>query len=78
MEKEAVYVTNGISHARKLLHKGCRVFLLGGELKKETEALIGAEALESLGKYNFTKGFWVRMGFIMNMESLRRILMKLL
>ena len=57
MEKEAVYVTNGISHARKLLHKGCRVFLLGGELKKETEALIGAEALESLEKYNFTKGF---------------------
>ena len=53
LEKEAVYVTNGISHARKLLHKGCRVFLLGGELKKETEALIGAEALESLEKYNF-------------------------
>ena len=58
LEKEAVYVTNGISHARKLLHKGCRVFLLGGELKKETEALIGAEALESLEKYNFTKGFF--------------------
>lgn len=34
VEKEAVYVTNGIAHARKLLQKGCRVFLLGGELKK--------------------------------------------
>lgn len=57
-EKEAVYVTNGIVHARKLLQKGCRVFLLGGELKKETEALIGAEAVQSLKKYNFTKGFF--------------------
>lgn len=58
VEKEAVYVTNGITHARKLLQKGCRVFLLGGELKKETEALIGTEAVESLKKYNFTKGFF--------------------
>lgn len=57
-EREAVYVTNGIVHARKLLQKGCRVFLLGGELKKETEALIGAEAVNSLQKYNFTKGFF--------------------
>lgn len=58
LEKEAVYVTNGIAHARKLLQKGCKVFLPGGELKKKTEALIGADAVENLKKYNFTKGFF--------------------
>ena len=52
--------------------------MLGGELKKETEALIGAEALESLEKYNFTKGFFGANGITMNMESPRRISMKLL
>lgn len=58
MEKDAVYVTNAIGHAQKLLKKGCRVFLLGGELKETTEAIVGAEAVESLRKYNFTKGFF--------------------
>ena len=31
VEQEAIYVTNAIGHAQKLLQKGCRVFLLGGE-----------------------------------------------
>lgn len=57
-EREAVYVTNAILHARKLSKKGCRVFLLGGELKESTEAIVGAQALESLDKYHFTKGFF--------------------
>ena len=34
VEQEAIYVTNAIGHAQKLLQKGCRVFLLGGELKR--------------------------------------------
>lgn len=57
-EQEAVYVTNAIGHAQKLLKKGCRVYLLGGELKETTEAIVGAEAIEGLKKYNFTKGFF--------------------
>lgn len=57
-EQDAVYVTNGILQARKLIQKGCRVFLPGGELKESTLALVGAEAIASLGKYNFTKGFF--------------------
>lgn len=58
VEKDAVYVTNAISHARKLSQKGCKVFLLGGELKETTEAIVGAEAMESLDRYHFTKGFF--------------------
>ena len=58
VEQEAIYVTNAIGHAQKLLQKGCRVFLLGGELKEVTEAIVGAEAIDSLKRYNFTKGFF--------------------
>ena len=55
---KAVFVTNAISHAKLLSEKGCRVYILGGEFKSQTEAIVGDEAIESLQKYNFTKGFW--------------------
>ena len=32
--------------------------IIGGEFKASTEAVVGAEAVESLDKYNFTKGFF--------------------
>ncbi|MGX8687729.1 MAG: DeoR/GlpR family DNA-binding transcription regulator [bacterium] len=56
-EKKAVFVTNSVMHARKLAHKGCRVFMTGGELKASTEALVGAMAVEDLRRYHFTKAF---------------------
>ena len=56
--RDVVCVTNAISHARELMKQGARVFLLGGELKAVTEAIVGAEAVECLKKYNFTKGFF--------------------
>lgn len=55
---DAVFVTNAISHAKQLSEKGCRVYILGGEFKSQTEAIVGEEAVETLDKYNFTKGFW--------------------
>lgn len=54
---KAVFVTNGIDHARRLTQKGIKVYLLGGELKLVTEAMIGATALDMLRQYNFTKCF---------------------
>lgn len=57
-ERQAVYVTNAITHAKKLAERGCTVYLLGGEFKAVTEAIVGEEAAEMLEKYNFTKGFW--------------------
>lgn len=57
-ETNATYVTNTVTHARKLLEKGCTVFLIGGKLKPLTEAIVGSEALASILKYNFTIGFW--------------------
>lgn len=57
-ERQAVYVTNAITHAKKLAERGCTVYILGGEFKAVTEAIVGEEAVVTLGKYNFTKGFW--------------------
>lgn len=51
-EYDVIYVTNGITHARKLMNAGFKVHLIGGEIKAVTEAL------EQLDKYNFTKGFF--------------------
>lgn len=56
-EKRATFVTNGIVHAKKLMHKGIKTIVIGGELKETTEAIIGAEAVENLRRYNFTKCF---------------------
>lgn len=56
--KQAVFVTNAITHAKKLADLGCTVYILGGEFKAVTEAIVGEEAVVTLEKYNFTKGFW--------------------
>ena len=55
---DAVFVTNAIGHAKKLAEHGCKVYILGGEFKAVTEAIVGEEAVFTLDKYNFTKGFW--------------------
>ena len=56
--KKAVFVTNGFSHARKLSEAGFVTYILGGEVKFPTEAVVGEEAVLMLFKYHFTKGFW--------------------
>lgn len=56
--KQVVFVTNAVTHAKKLAERGYTVYLLGGEFKAVTEAIVGEEAVATLEKYNFTKGFW--------------------
>ena len=57
-EKQAIYMTNSMIHARKLSQKGCRVYLPGGEVKQLTEAIIGGEAADYIRRFHFTIGFW--------------------
>lgn len=52
------FVTNGVAHAQRLAAGGAKVFLLGGELKSSTEAIIGNTAVRTLLGYHFTKGFF--------------------
>lgn len=54
-ENTATYVTNGFNHAKKLAKKNFTVYLVGGRIKQTTEAVIGAEAVDSVLKYNFVK-----------------------
>ena len=63
LNRNAMYVTNAIGHARKLAALGCTVYLLGGEFKGTTDAIVGEEAVLSIAKYNFTKGLTVEQGF---------------
>ncbi len=51
-------VTNGIVHAKKLLERGYKTFIVGGEVKAITEAIVGSSVVEDLKKYNFSKGFF--------------------
>ena len=54
----AVFVTNAVSHAQTLAKMGIRVYLIGGELKSSTEAVVGSQAIKMLSMYHFTKGFF--------------------
>ncbi len=53
----ATYVTNGITHARKLIQKGLNAYILGGKIKPLTEAVVGAEGIAHLKGLNFSKAF---------------------
>ncbi len=54
---KATYVTNGISHARKLINKGLTAYMIGGKMKPITEAVVGAEGIANIKNFNFTKTF---------------------
>lgn len=56
-DKKVTFVTNGFIHAKKLARRGFKVFIPGGEIKSVTEAIVGAECVLALQKYNFTKCF---------------------
>ncbi|MDE5859973.1 MAG: DeoR/GlpR transcriptional regulator, partial [Oscillospiraceae bacterium] len=55
--KSVTFVTNAFINAKKLAQRGFKVLLPAGEIKLSTEAIVGAECLTSLNKYNFTKCF---------------------
>lgn len=52
------YVTDSAGHALRIAARGLRVRLLGGELKRQTESVVGPEALMAVERYNFALGFW--------------------
>ena len=54
---DVTYVTNGIRHAKELARRGFKAYILGGELKTVTEAVVGLAAAQNLMTYNFSKAF---------------------
>lgn len=57
-EKSATFVTNAVAHAQRLVSRGMKVLLVGGELKASTEAVVGNQAMETIRNYHFSKGFF--------------------
>jgi len=66
-ETRATYVTNAVAHAKDLVRRGMKVLLIGGELKENTEAIVGADAILHIQKYHFSKGFFGTNGISMNL-----------
>lgn len=84
-KKNVTYVTNGITHAKKLIQKGFSAYMIGGLLRPSTEAVVGEEAVETVQKYNFTKCFMGTNGIDMEMgfttpdiseAAIKRVVMK--
>ena len=53
----AVFVTNGIVHAKRLIERGFSTIIIGGKVKPTTEAVIGSNSVEEISRFNFTKSF---------------------
>lgn len=64
--KDARYVTNGLMQAQQLTMKGFHVYCLGGEIRNITGACVGANAIKTLNKYTFSKGFFGTNGIDLN------------
>ena len=56
--RSATFVTNAVSHAKRLAAAGNRVILIGGELKGTTEAVIGSQAILTIQGYHLQRIFW--------------------
>lgn len=54
---KATFVTNGIPQAQLLMRKGLKTYMIGGLAKPVTEAIVGADAVNNMKKYNFSKCF---------------------
>lgn len=50
-------VTNGVQHASLLADANIQTFLVGGQLKNSTKAIIGATSVAELSGYQFDKAF---------------------
>ncbi|WP_250278386.1 DeoR/GlpR family DNA-binding transcription regulator [[Clostridium] colinum] len=57
-EKSATYVTNSIPIAQNMIEKNFNVFILGGKIKPNTQAIVGSFAKECIKNFNFTIGFF--------------------
>ncbi len=55
--KNVSFVTNSFNHAKRLTQRGFQVFIPGGEIRPDTEAIVGEECVLMLENYNFTKCF---------------------
>ncbi|MEG0615615.1 MAG: DeoR/GlpR family DNA-binding transcription regulator, partial [Oscillospiraceae bacterium] len=61
-QKDATYVTSGISIAKRLAQRGLKTFILAGHVMSNTDVVMGSESIDSLSRYHFSKGFFGTVG----------------
>lgn len=57
-EKKAIYVTNALEIAEKLVEKGFTTYMIAGRIRQVTGATVGCEAEKAIENFHFTKGFF--------------------
>lgn len=57
-EKSATYMTNSINIATYLTENDFNVFIVGGQIKSTTQAIIGCFAKDYIQNFNFNVGFF--------------------
>lgn len=72
---EATFVTNSIPLAQKLGRSGSRIYILPGRVKGDTEAIVGSEMRDMIGRYHSPKGSSEPMGSL-PIPAVRRQMMK--
>lgn len=56
-QKDLTVVTNGLNHINLLASSDINCFILGGNIKSTTKAVIGIDAIRFLEKFRFDKSF---------------------
>lgn len=56
--RRATFVTNGLRAAAGLAHRGYNVSVIAGQVRATAGAIVGAEAMGCLSRYNFSIGFF--------------------
>ncbi len=56
-QKDLTVVTNSIHHASKLVDRNIKTIIIGGLVKRSTDASIGSVAYEQIKQLNFDKAF---------------------
>ena len=56
-DRSVTVVTNSIHHATKLVERNIPTVIIGGVVKRSTDASIGGVALNQIGQLNFDKAF---------------------
>ena len=60
---KATFVTNGVDHAIRLTRRGLKTFILGGQFKSTTDAIVGPPPCKACGSTTSPRPFWAPTAF---------------
>lgn len=57
-ERNAIFITNSMEIASKLVRRGFITYTVAGRIRQVTEAIVGSQAERSIEDFHFSKGFF--------------------